>query len=146
MNQVAAESWAFPPDPASCREARRRVTVGLESSQPDAVVHAVALVVSELATNAVLHSKTQFEVRVVTGDAVVRIEVHDQTRRKPGRRYFSDESTSGRGLRLVEELCVAWGMDLDVDGIGKTVWAELSTTGNPSAASWFDLDPTGDSR
>lgn len=146
MTQVAAEAWVFPPDPSSTPEARRRVSRVLESSQLDATVHMAALVVSELATNAVLHARTAFEVRVVLRDGVVRIEVHDQTVRRPSRRYFSDHSTSGRGLRLVGELCRSWGVDTDEDGAGKTVWAELSTTDVPSASVVFDPDLVDDGR
>lgn len=99
----------------------------------------VALVVSELATNAVLHARTPFEVRVKVGDGHVRVEVHDGTGRRPVRRYFSDQATSGRGLRLIETLCRAWGVEPDADGAGKTVWAEVSL-GPQAPIALFDLD------
>jgi len=126
MKPSGAEAWAFPPEPSSSREARRRVSTELESHDLEDVAVTVAQVVSELATNAVLHARTPFEVRANVLDGYVRIEVHDGTQRTPVRRHFSDQATSGRGLRLVEELCEAWGVDPDVDGGGKTVWAEVS--------------------
>lgn len=144
MKNTAAEAWVFPPEPSSSREARRRVSSALESRNLDEAASTVALVVSELATNAVLHARTPFEVRVVVGDGFVRIEVHDRTGRTPSRRYFSDEATSGRGLRLVEELCDSWGVEPDGDGSGKTVWAEVSVTEERPPVVLFDLDSVAD--
>lgn len=105
----------------------------------EAAAATVALVVSELATNAVLHARTPFEVKVEVSEGHVRIEVHDGTGRRPIRRFFSDQATSGRGLRLIEELCRAWGVVADADGVGKTVWAEVSL-GAPEPAALLDLD------
>ncbi|MGH9180058.1 MAG: ATP-binding protein [Acidimicrobiales bacterium] len=130
-------AWAFPPDAASTRKARQRVADVLEASDLDAAAATASLVVSELATNAVLHAGTPYEVRVGVSKELVRIEVHDGVARPPVRRHFSDEATSGRGLRLVEELSVAWGVD--VDEMGKTVWAEMSITAEPAVMA-FDLD------
>lgn len=139
MNAVAVEAWAFPPEPSSTREARRRVSDLLEASDLDVAAATAALVVSELVTNAVLHARTPFEVRMKVDAVVIRIEVHDGTGRRPTMRYFSDQATSGRGLRLVEALSDAWGVDPDVDGGGKTVWAEVSTTEPPRLEQAFDL-------
>ena len=144
MSAVALEAWAFPPEPSSTREARRRVSDALQASNLDAAAVTAALIVSELVTNAVLHARTPFQVRVMIDGDVIRIEVHDGTERKPIRRYFSDRATSGRGLQLVEELCEAWGVDADSDGTGKTVWAEVSTTRPPEVQPVFDLDAVED--
>lgn len=133
-----AGTWAFSPEPSSTREARQLVLAALEASSLDAAAPTAELVVSELVTNAVLHARTPIEVRLTVRPGLVRIEVHDGTARRPTRRYFSDEATSGRGLRLVEELCDAWGVE--VDGAGKTVWAELSTTAAARLEQPFDLD------
>lgn len=129
MNPAGAQAWAFPPEPSSTRKARQRVSTALAARQLQAAASTVALVVSELATNAVLHARTPFEVRVDVRGDVVRVEVHDQAGQPPIRRYFSAEATSGRGLRLVEELCTAWGVAADADGGGKTVWAEVPLAG-----------------
>ena len=114
----------------------------LEARSLDAAAATAALVVSELATNAVLHARTPFQVRVAVEPDVVRIEVRDGVDRAPTIRYFSDEATSGRGLRLVAELCRAWGVD--VDESGKTVWAELDTAGVQVLEQAFDLDAVED--
>lgn len=102
---------------------------------------AAAQVVSELATNAVLHARTPFEVRLVLTDDYVRIEVHDDVRRLPSRRFFSDQAASGRGLAVVEHLSDSWGVVPDGDGGGKTVWAEVPTTPAPAP---FDFDAVDD--
>lgn len=136
MEPNTAVRWAFPPEPASTREARRRVSRVLETHDLEDAAAAAELVVSELATNAVLHAGTPFEVGVTVGDGVVRIEVHDGVARRPARRYFSDEATSGRGLRLVEQLCDAWGVDVHPGG--KSVWAEISASGPARLGAVFD--------
>lgn len=123
MNATATEAWTFQPLPASTREARRRVSDALEAAALEAAVASAALVVSELATNAVLHARTPFEVRLHVAADAVRIEVHDRSGRRPVPRNFSESATSGRGLRVVDELCDDWGVDPDPEGQGKTVWA-----------------------
>ena len=141
MSQVAAATWAFPPDPSSSREARHRVSSLLAARHLDAAVFPVLQVVSELVTNAVLHARTPFEVRLLLTARHIRIEVHDRLRRLPTRRYFSEQATSGRGLQLVEQLSDAWGVEPDRDGDGKTVWAEVPADGpGPS----FDFDSVED--
>jgi len=138
MNAAAADAWTFEPEPASSREARRRVSDALEAAALELAVSTAALIVSELATNAVLHARTPFEVRLRLRPEVIRIEVHDWDGRRPSPRHFSDSATSGRGLRMVEGLCEAWGVEPDADGRGKTVWAEVPITGD--AGPFADLD------
>lgn len=139
MNASAAEAWTFDPDPLSSREARRRVSDLLEAADLDAAVASATLVASELAANAVLHACTAFEVRLLIEPDAVRIEVHDRDPRPPVRRNFSASATSGRGLRLVEELCRAWGVDPDGDGGGKTVWALVPVAADGGPFAGLDL-------
>src|SRR3954469_10244242 len=62
------------------------------------------LVVSELAANAALHAHGDaFRIRVQADDGTVRLEVLDGSLRLPQQRTYSDEATTGRGLRLVSE-------------------------------------------
>ena len=81
------------------------------------------LVVSELATNAVIHAGTPFAVSVRCNGPSVRISVRDWSRTQPVLRNRGPASPSGRGLHLVTALTKAWGVDSDPDG--KAVWAEL---------------------
>src|SRR3954471_22209022 len=82
------------------------------------------LIVSELAANAALHARgEQFSVEVSTDSDGVRLEIHDTSVRLPQQRSYSDDATTGRGLKLVAELAQEWGVEPTVDG--KTVWAIL---------------------
>ena len=106
------------------REARgflRRATAGRvePGAQSDLV-----LVLSELATNAVLHARTPFDV-VVTTNGHVRVEVEDGSTNAPVRRVPSDEG--GRGLMIVEQLCDRWGVQ--IAGGRKCVWCERDLPG-----------------
>jgi len=82
-----------------------------------------ALVVSELAANAALHARTPFTVTVSGEDGTLRVEVSDGSRRLPQQRTYGPQATTGRGLRLVEDIAASWGV-IDRDG-GKTVWVVL---------------------
>lgn len=85
------------------------------------VKHRAILVLSELATNAVLHAGAHFGVRLIYDRRSVRIEVQDSSTVLPA---MSDGSTmSGRGLRIVAALSVSWGYELTDNG--KVVWAEV---------------------
>jgi len=82
-----------------------------------------AQVVSELATNAVIHARTAFTVGLSFEDGVLRVSVSDRSPRQPVRRRYSDEATTGRGLALIERLAGAWGVAAGIGG--KTVWCDL---------------------
>ena len=70
------------------------------------------LVVSELATNAVLHARTAFEVHLILGAESLGIEVRDRSSMAPSRRRYGTDSTTGRGMRLVAEVSTGWQVDL----------------------------------
>jgi hypothetical protein len=106
--------------------AARRFVAGLLACRP--FVNRVSgddvqLVVSELATNAVIHAGTPFSVSVSSDGSVMRIAVSDWSAIRPVLRDGSPAALSGRGLRLVAAVSSAWGVDPSPDG--KTVWAEL---------------------
>ena len=87
------------------------------------------LVVSELATNAVLHSgclpEEELEVVAERVPAGVRIAVSDPGRsgKRPERGQMPMGITGGMGLHVVERLARRWGTE--VDGVTR-VWAELA--------------------
>lgn len=112
----------LPGDPASVPAARRFVADALEELGLDEAAWAAQLCVSELATNAALHAKTEFTISVAPDrDGAVRIEVRDGSRRTPRVRQYDGEATTGRGLQILDELAIAWGVEL-VEGGGKVVW------------------------
>ena len=83
-----------------------------------------ALLVSELAANCALHARTEFSVRVTQReDLSLRIEVTDGSLRVPQQRSYGPDATTGRGLRLVDQLCARWGVTAQAEG--KTVWVDL---------------------
>ena len=82
--------------------------------------HPAVLVASELATNAVKHARTRFEV-TITAQESIRIEVIDQGPVTPA---MTDPSRHGLGMRIVAQLSDRWGTD-QIDGNGKIVWAEV---------------------
>jgi serine/threonine-protein kinase RsbW len=87
------------------------------------------LLVSEAATNALLHSGSgvdggSFSVEYLISDALLRVEVHDGGAPVgPRRRVHHPESMTGRGLDLFDALSDRWGVDGSPDGW--TVWFEL---------------------
>ncbi|WP_407564098.1 ATP-binding protein [Streptomyces sp. 184] len=89
-----------------------------------------ALVVSELVTNAVVHARAspgrEILTRFIRLDNGVRIEVHDASDERPVPRVPGDDG--GFGLLLVDELTDRWGV-AERGGIGKCVWAVLTTDG-----------------
>jgi anti-sigma regulatory factor (Ser/Thr protein kinase) len=82
-----------------------------------------ALVMSELATNAVVHTDSPFTVLVRTDGSRLRLEVSDPSLRQPVESAQPPEALSGRGLHVVAMLARDWGVQNRPDG--KTVWAEL---------------------
>lgn len=118
-----AESIHLAAEPSSVGQARRFCTAVLESwGADDDLVITCALLVSELATNAVLHARTPFSVRLHRR-GVVRVEVCDESPHLPHSGDVDVDSPSGRGLRMVEGLSTTSGTTALTDG--KSVWFEL---------------------
>ncbi len=96
------------------------------------------LVTSELTANAVKDSQGEIRLRLTRGDAVLRVEVDDDS---PGQPTLTTTSeVGGWGLRLVDKVSTAWGVIPLPDG-GKTVWAEVPI-GPPENRQSTPRDPT----
>jgi anti-sigma regulatory factor (Ser/Thr protein kinase) len=80
----------------------------------------VELLVSELVTNAVLHARSEVELRLSNSADAVRVDVVDASTRPPVLRTRDDAAMTGRGLALVAELSAQWGVE-ETEG-GKSVW------------------------
>ena len=108
--------------------ARRLVVAALEQCGHDEILVAdAALVLSELASNAVLHAGSPFSVSVRATGSTLRIAVSDSA---PLRASSHDGGLIPRpahGLSLVQALCCCWGVEGTAGG--KVVWAELSVAG-----------------
>lgn len=109
---------------ASVPLARRFVRSTLQSWERDGLIETAVLVVSELATNAVLHARSAFTVTVVLDEhGGLRIEVLDGSPKLPLRRAASRGATTGRGLAIVQGLVTDWGSEpLET---GKRIWVQL---------------------
>lgn len=87
----------------------------------------VALVTSELVTNALDHASHPVTVAVQKTARRLRLEVSDGSAILPIVRELSRDSPRGRGMYLVQELTSDWGAEPRPDG-GKTVWVEFDLT------------------
>jgi anti-sigma regulatory factor (Ser/Thr protein kinase) len=113
------------PHPTSVGAARRFVRDVLMSRQiDDGVVDTVELLTSEVVTNAIVHGRSGPQLVVEIGEDVVRVAVRDLSPQEPVRRLGRLDDISGRGVVIVEELALAWGVEL-VRGGGKQVWFEV---------------------
>jgi serine/threonine-protein kinase RsbW len=131
----AVWSQTFPAIPSQVGEARRslaRILDGFPLAD-DAI-----LCLSELASNAVTHSKSRqpggsFTVRAsIHGDDRVRVEVTDQggswTRRARA------DGQHGRGLLIVRQLAHDFGISGD-SHTGRTIWFEITCSLSQSRES-----------
>jgi anti-sigma regulatory factor (Ser/Thr protein kinase) len=84
----------------------------------------VELVVSELATNAVLHARTPFTVALHGCERTVLLEVEDGSPLGPLPVDAQVIDVSGRGMAIVDLLSHGWGVDQRTTA-GKSVWAEF---------------------
>ncbi len=100
----------------------------------ESLAETVILLVSELVTNAVVHTGCPAVLRLVLpaedpGEAPagamppVRLEVADADCRAPVPRCSDEDETGGRGLALVDGLADRWGWTRE--GAGKRIWCEL---------------------
>ncbi|MFG1704466.1 ATP-binding protein [Nonomuraea sp. M3C6] len=129
----------FPGVPRSASTARSCVGRVLTEAGHRSV-DAVLLVVSELVANAVVHTVSGLVGGLITvdvreiGDGMARIDVIDQgALTVPRVHESSDTDCAGRGLQIVEQTAVRWGVRDDALG-GRAVWAEVLTTEDASFA------------
>lgn len=111
----------------SGREARRIVTAALDRWDEREPMDDVELLVTELVVNAVVHGGSAPELSVLLLPATIRVEVADSSDEMPKLRQPSLDSTSGRGIALLDSLSSRWGADHLPQG-GKTVWFEVART------------------
>ena len=123
LDHVASST--FPPIPSSVPVARRFAIAHVHAWGAMPATGRVALLVSELATNAVLHARSDFTVTLSTARGRIRVAVADEEPSGPGPSPAAAEALHCRGLAIVERVTSRWGWD-DVPGDGKVVWGELS--------------------
>lgn len=135
------EQRTLPPEPASASAARRFTQEVLSDWQEGDLSEIVALLVSELVTNAVLHAASPVDVALRRRGPAVRVEVADTSPVIPGAREFGDDATTGRGLALIDALSEDWGVDT-IPQDGKVVWFEVLSATGTVAEELEPLDAT----
>jgi anti-sigma regulatory factor (Ser/Thr protein kinase) len=113
----------LPPSPASVSAARRFTADAVDRLGAGCAAECAQLLVSELATNVVVHASTPMRLSVHKPDHKVRVEVRDDDPHPPRDADGDPLAPGGRGLLLVEALAQAWGVNRNERG--KTVWFEL---------------------
>ena len=129
----------FEPEFVSVGLARRAARRALQPPGLAWLQDDVGTLVSELATNAVLHARSVFTVLLELQGASLRISVVDESPVLPRPRRFGDaSSTTGRGLQLVAALSSAWGVLSPTATGGKQTWCELSLAEPGDSVRQFD--------
>ena len=109
----------FDPRPQLVSEARAFVR---DHTRGSARAEDIELAASELATNAIRHAMTPFELSIQVAPQRIRLEVADASPVIPA---LIEAPGPRHGLHIVEKLAEQWGITA-IDG-GKIVWAEFST-------------------
>jgi hypothetical protein len=115
----------FEPSLDAPRRARAFVGEVLRDHGDFGLVSDASLIVSELATNAVVHAGTRFEVAVHFKPGTVTLSVTDSSAGRPATGDPSPLDPHGRGLIVVDALALDWGCSTTTRA-GKSVWAELA--------------------
>ncbi|MFF2194976.1 ATP-binding protein [Streptomyces sp. NPDC058157] len=124
--QVLQVQLEVGPDPAEVGRARRWARSRLAGSgigDDEPLAETLILLISELVTNAVVHTGCPAVLRMLLGGPGVRVEVADTSDRAPARRQAGGDDTGGRGLELVDGLADRWGWQRE--GAGKRIWCEI---------------------
>lgn len=118
--------YTLPPDPYFLTHTRAFVCSTLRSwDLQDEAIHKAEAIVSELAANAIVHTKTPARLRLTLKDLLL-IEVADASPNNPRVRAAPhDNRDHGLGLVIVEHLADNWGHHRT--STGKNVWCELIT-------------------
>jgi anti-sigma regulatory factor (Ser/Thr protein kinase) len=121
----------FPNAAVSVSRARHLAHDAL-GAVPREIRDSVELLISELATNCVRHTSSDFVVSIdVSGDRI-RVDVTDRGSGQPQVKSPPPSSPSGRGLRIVDLLADRWGVYADDRSGAKTVWFEILISGRSS--------------
>ncbi|HEX3899004.1 MAG TPA: ATP-binding protein [Mycobacteriales bacterium] len=126
---ATARTLRLPAKPESAAMARRQVVDALQAWEMADLADDAALCVTELATNAILHSRGAFTVAVRRTPTGIRVDVHDDQPERlpvvvPDSLGPLDTGITGRGLILVAAIARRWGYF--TTDVAKTIWFELS--------------------
>lgn len=103
----------------------RAMTAGVVADlHLEALGEDLALVVSELVTNAIRYATPPLELEIEANDDAVTVAVADGSPGRPAAKAPADDAEGGRGLALIDLLAAETGVRPHPPG--KTVWAALS--------------------
>jgi len=140
--QVLREAFDLVACPTSVAEARHRTLTWLfRYAVGEQATEAAVLIVSELVTNAIVHSGSSKVGCVLRlGHGLLRIEVTDQAvgLAEPAVRKPADDDVSGRGLLLVSAVSEAWGVS-PARPSGRTVWATVRADAQPTGLAVHEI-------
>jgi anti-sigma regulatory factor (Ser/Thr protein kinase) len=128
----ATDAWRtqIPGGVEAACTARELLTEMYGDATPDATLHDLHLLTTELVTNAVLHAgageSETIELSVAGGGDVVRVSVTDHgSPETPHVEALDLETPGGMGLFLVEQISSRWGVE-ELGGGAHRVWFELA--------------------
>src|SRR3954447_10843904 len=117
-------SATFPAQPQSAPAVREWASRELQNRGKGTLSPDVALLLSELVTNAMKYTQGDIVVEI-DADSQVIVGVCDHSSQEPFVRPTpGSEDGGGRGLHLVDALAEQWGAELYQDG--KCVWFQVS--------------------
>ena len=123
---VNTASVRLPSSLAAVSGSRTILTAVLRAWRtPTDQVDDVALLVTELASNAVHNAGGEFTVTIDAQDGTMRIAVQDNNPDLPRPSQAGPDAEHGRRLQLVQALSTRWGADPTPGG--KQVWFELAS-------------------
>ena len=124
----------LPGAPSSVGQARRFLAEQLNGRVDADVADVATLLLSELVTNAVLHTSSSARVRLLIEDSGLLVAVEDAGETGPSRRPHDVDALCGRGLELVEGLADGYGVLRRP--AGKSVWFILGAVEAPGPTGW----------
>ncbi|GIH72866.1 ATP-binding protein [Sphaerimonospora thailandensis] len=131
--EIKTASWHLPASRRSPAVARRLTRLSLERWDMGGLSDTAELLVSELATNAVCHTRGPVRLTLTAQENLLRCEVEDTGHLLPQPGEADDFDESGRGLRILDLMACCWGATHTP--AGKVMWFELSGDGDGDRAA-----------
>lgn len=119
--------------------ARRRLRDLLDDAPETGYADAALLALSEVVTNAVVHTAAPVCVEVWAAEHALRVEVGDSNPHLPTQRNYAVTAGTGRGLHLLASTVDRWGSSAAEPG--KVVWFEFGEPAWPTPQDDAPADP-----
>jgi anti-sigma regulatory factor (Ser/Thr protein kinase) len=121
--RVDVDPVSLPADGRAAGLARRFVRTRLAEWELDDLLDTAVLLTSEVVTNVIVHTASSPSLQLTRAGGGIRVTVLDDSPVPPRLRGHSSNATTGRGLRMLQELADDWGWS--PTGNGKAVWFTL---------------------